>query len=414
MLPTNPRFRINSTVGLYFKLLSNLIPEGRDQGTLNILEQKLSEKFNKEYCIFVPQARVGIYLAIKSLIRNNKKEIVLSPYTIADVVNMVICAGAIPVFADISRNSCNITPESVRKRLTPNTAAVMITHLHGIPADPVDFQNLCDSKGLPLVEDAAQAFGAKLCNKAVGSFGKIGIFSFGRYKNITSFYGGAVLTDDKEITESIRKEISSYSPMPKRKLLKRGLDCLIKDLLTAPGIYHFFTYQLVKAAKRKKLNIILKHIEAELDLSLKNEFPDSYKDFPLSVQAEMVLSKLDSVDSDTKVRISNAKIYHQHLSHLHNLITPSLATDGSSIYTCYPVQYEFRDELVTRLLDFGCDIGVQHIKNCADLPAFQAFYRDCPNARATANETIMLPTYPAFGGKNIERTAQAVRKIIRS
>ena len=151
------------------------------------LEEWVKTNHGADYALCSPQARVAIYLAIKSA-PQEKKKIILSPYTIIDVVNMVICAGATPVFCDIGEETCNIDPEEAEKLIDSNTAGIMVTHLHGLVAELPIFKNICKRHNILLIEDAAQAFGAKIKDRH-GTIGDIGIFSFGRYKHISSMYG---------------------------------------------------------------------------------------------------------------------------------------------------------------------------------------------------------------------------------
>jgi dTDP-4-amino-4,6-dideoxygalactose transaminase len=135
-----------------------------------LLEKEVADIQNIGHAITVPMARVGIYLAVSALVRPGRK-IVLAPYTLADVINMVICAGAIPVFADIERSSCNISSVRVSQLIDDHTDAVLVTHLHGLACDMPRLVEVCQQRGVKLIEDAAQAFGTRLNGQAVGTFG---------------------------------------------------------------------------------------------------------------------------------------------------------------------------------------------------------------------------------------------------
>jgi dTDP-4-amino-4,6-dideoxygalactose transaminase len=122
----------------------------------------------------------------------------------------------------------------------------------------------------------------------------------------------------------------------------------------------------------------------------------------------LALSQLDRIDADSRIRIEHAKHYAERLRGIEQIICPPLREDMSHIYTYYPIQAENRDELLRWLMYHKRDVGAQHLKNCADLPSFAEFYRDCPNARATANQVVLLPTYPRYGLRQIEKTANCV------
>src|SRR5204863_3172195 len=99
---------------------------------------------------------------------------ILSPYTLYDVVNMVLAAGGIPCFADIDEDTCNISALEVERLVGPETGAVMVTHLHGLVGSLDRINAICEQRGVPLVEDACQAFGARHGGRRAGTIGTMG------------------------------------------------------------------------------------------------------------------------------------------------------------------------------------------------------------------------------------------------
>src|ERR1041385_4142104 len=116
------------------------------------IERDIAAFLGVKHAVAMPQARVGIYFTLKTFTAK-KKKVILSPYTIHDVINMVICAGATPVFADIDRKTCNIDAKEVEQLIDHDTGAVMVTHLHGLSCDIETIAAICKRKGVALVED---------------------------------------------------------------------------------------------------------------------------------------------------------------------------------------------------------------------------------------------------------------------
>ena len=175
------------------------------------------------HAVAVPMARVGIYLTLKRLIRSGQK-VILSPYTISDVVNMVLCAGGVPVFADIEEGgSCNIDARTVLRLLdsTDDVGAVLVTHFYGLICDIEPILEACRRRTIPVVEDAAQAFGARWQGARAGSLADAGILSFGLLKQVTGFVGGAVLTRHEDLAKRIRLELEAFTVFPRKSLLKQ-------------------------------------------------------------------------------------------------------------------------------------------------------------------------------------------------
>lgn len=189
MLGPNPRYRLYTGWRSYLWFLRDRLlgtPGGERQ--VAVLEAALAERTGLPHAVCTPMCRVGIHLALRGLIRPGS-EVILSPYTIADVVNMVIAAGGRPRFADIEGESCNIDPAEVERLIGPATGAVLVTHLHGLAAPVREIGELCRRHGVPLLEDAAQAFGARIDGAWAGTVGDAGIYSLGTYKNINAWYG---------------------------------------------------------------------------------------------------------------------------------------------------------------------------------------------------------------------------------
>ncbi|MFC1830186.1 DegT/DnrJ/EryC1/StrS family aminotransferase, partial [Thermodesulfobacteriota bacterium] len=248
---------------------------------------------------------------------------------------------------------------------------------------------------------------------SVSSFGDIGIYSFGRYKNLISFYGGMLVTPHEEIQNKVRSELDTFQYMTKVEILKRVAGCLVKDIATSQFIFQHFVYRIFRFSHLNNIEFINQYVAAEPDLNRKYKVPDSYFRRMTPMQARLVSSRIENVENDTAVRMKYASIYHEELADLKELILPPLRTDGSHIYTTFPVQYRKRDSLVRWLTKHRRDIGVQHLKNCAELKAFRDYFRKCPRASAIAEEVILLPTYPRYTEQEVRRNVKVIRTFFR-
>ena len=172
----------------------------------------------------------------------------LSPYTIADVVNMVVCAGGIPLFADIERETCNIDASEVERLIDDSVGAVMVIHFYGLACDIKRIAAVCKGRRVPLIEDAAQAFGVIVDGQAVGTFGQIGILSFGMYKNVNSFLGGMIVTSDAATETKIRQEINKLPYQPLGGYLGKVLQAFFTDVVTFPPLFRAAFFWLFRYA----------------------------------------------------------------------------------------------------------------------------------------------------------------------
>jgi dTDP-4-amino-4,6-dideoxygalactose transaminase len=140
-------------------------------------------------------------LALKSL--SPRREVVVPAYTCYSVPAAVLKAGLRPVLCDIHPGTFDYDDACLQETLSANTLCVVAHHLFGVPSDIPRTRALCRARRIFVVEDAAQAMGVELGGRRLGTLGDVGIFSFGRGKNITCGAGGAILTNSSEIAAAI-------------------------------------------------------------------------------------------------------------------------------------------------------------------------------------------------------------------
>lgn len=406
-----PRYRIYSRMRDYRAIAGDLLTGrwSRGDGTRE-LERAVEKSNGVAHALCIAKARVGIYVAIQALIEPGQK-VVLSPYTISDVVNMVICAGGVPVFADLGPDTCNVDADDVERLIDGDTGAVLVTHLHGLACDVERIAAACAARGVPLVEDAAQAFGTRVGGRRVGSFGTAGIYSFGMYKNVNAFFGGMVVTSDSDLAERLRARIDAFPAQEVGYYLTKVASGAASDLATWPPLFKSLTYRVFRYGFLNEVGFLNNQVTVDVDPQIKRELPESYLRRMTPMQARIVLDQLDRVDDDIRARIAFAQMYDAGLRDVPEVGRPPLRTDFSHTYTYYPIQVPDRKALLRHLMSERRDAAAQHLHNCADLPCFAEFHRECPNARRTAGSVVLLPTYPRYSSADVERNIASIRRF---
>lgn len=405
-----PRFRVYSSFSDYASIARDLLTGGVSRGeSIEDLEGAISRRNDAGHALCIAKARVGIFVAIRALVRPGQ-EVVLSPYTISDVINMVVCAGGIPVFADLAPDTCNVDVEDVARLVGENTGAVMVTHLHGLACDVRKIAALCRERGVPLVEDAAQAFGARVGGQQVGTFGDAGIYSFGMYKNLNSFFGGMVVTPRDDLSAKLRAEVSAFPAQEVGYYLTKLASGVASDLATWPPLFKALTYRVFRYGFLHDVGFLNSQVTVDVDPQIKRSLPESYLRRMTPMQARLVLRQLESVDTHIRQRIERAEVYHAGLRDVPEVSLPPLRTDFSHTYHYFPIQVTDRQALLRHMMTERRDVAGQHLHNCADLPCFEEFHRDCPNARRTAGAVVLLPTYPRYSLEDAERNVASIRR----
>ena len=165
-------------------------------------EQRVADYHDVKHCIAMCNGTVALEIAIRAL--GLQGEVIIPSYTFIATAHALHWQGIKPVFADIDPNTHNLDPESVRKMITPETSGIIGVHLWGRAA-PVDaLQKIADEHDLKLMFDAAHAFGCSNEGTMIGNFGACEVLSFHATKFFNTFEGGAVLTNDDELAETMR------------------------------------------------------------------------------------------------------------------------------------------------------------------------------------------------------------------
>lgn len=161
-------------------------------------ETELAKRIGSDYCHLCSSGTAALCIALAACGIGAGDEVIVSPFTFIATIEAVLAAGAVPVFSEIDETLC-LDPESLESAITPRTKAVLPVHMCGAMAHIEEIGNFCSRKGLILIEDACQSFGATFNGKALGTFGQMGCFSFDPVKTVTCGEGGAVVTDNKAL-----------------------------------------------------------------------------------------------------------------------------------------------------------------------------------------------------------------------
>lgn len=156
------------------------------------------------YAVSVFNGTVAIHLALEALGIGEGDEVIMPNLSFIATANAVLHARAIPVFADIEPDTLGIDPKDIERKITRKTKAIMPVHLYGHPANMEPILEIASRHNLLVIEDAAEAHGAKAYGKTVGAFGKCATFSFYGNKIITTGEGGMITTNDQDLDKKLR------------------------------------------------------------------------------------------------------------------------------------------------------------------------------------------------------------------
>jgi len=203
-----------------------LVDRSRTNFILENIEKRVAEYVGTKHAVVCSSARNAIRFSLLALGIGHEDRVVVPDYACEILPITVFCTGAQPRFCDVDRNTCAMTSTSLKKALgqaRANTKATILIHPLGFPADAFAIMELAEKTGISLIEDAAQSLGASIFHRQTGSFGHIGVFSFGKFLNCN--LGGAAVTNDQNLADKIRllktqEERKALLPSPAYRLIE--------------------------------------------------------------------------------------------------------------------------------------------------------------------------------------------------
>jgi dTDP-4-amino-4,6-dideoxygalactose transaminase len=224
-----------------------------DGPSTKILIQQLQRILGVPYVLPVTSGTHGLEMILSCLDLKTGDEVIVPSFTMSSTANAVLLAGATPVFADIEGTRYTIDPEDVKRHITPRTKGIIMVHYAGMPSLMEELLALAKKYHLFIVEDAAHTIGATYKGKALGTFGDAGAFSFHGTKNICCGEGGAVVTNNENLANSM--ETYRQNGTNRRDFLRGKVD---KYTWVGKGTSFFLSDILasILVAQVKKISII--------------------------------------------------------------------------------------------------------------------------------------------------------------
>jgi len=339
------------------------------------LEEKIAGYIGTKYAIGVSSGTDALVLSLRALAIQRKNEeywdredlVITTPFTFTATGDAILRAGATPFFVDIDPDTYNIDPNLVReavRKYGQRVKGIVPVHLYGQPCNMDEIMEIARENGLFVIEDCAQSFGAKWNEKSTGSFGDTGCFSFFPSKNLGGFGdGGMVTTNDKELAELIRM------------LLKHG--------------------------GKDKYNVDHIGYNARLD----------------TLQAAILLAKMEHVGEFTKRRRKIAEIYNNNLQTINWVKIPAVQNRAYHVYHQYTIRVleGKRGSLRRALKEKGIDTMVYYPVPLHKMRVFEGrclVYSALEESERASQEVLSLPIEPLMDEEDILRVTKAISSVL--
>lgn len=326
-------------------------------------EREFAAYCGASHCIALNSGTSALHLALLAAGVGPGDEVITVPFTFVASVAAVLYAGARPVLVDIDPQSFNMDPAAVEAAITPRTKAILPVHLYGQPVDMDPIMEVAGRHNLVVIEDAAQAHGAKYKGRPVGSIGHIACFSFYPTKNLGAYgEGGAVTTNNTQCAETIRR-LRDWGQDRKYHHVLRGYNYRMEGLQGAI------------------LRVKLRHLEiwTERRRAVAQQYHEALRDCGLTLPHEMPWAR--------------------------------------HVYHVYTLRSEERDALQAALSAEGIQTAIHYAIPAHLQPAYADLgYRegDLPRAEIACKQVLSLPMYPELSTPAVAHVTAAVRKAVAS
>jgi len=332
-------------------------------------ENRLAEFVGTDFCTVFNSGTSALHSTLLAMHIGSGDEVIVPSFTFIATANAPLFTGAKPIFADIEEETYGLDPEDVKERITQKTKAIIPIHYGGCPCKIGDLREVADDYHLALIEDAAEALGARIGSKRVGGFGDSAVLSFCQNKIITTGEGGAVVTNSKEVDDNSRR-IRSHG---------RSDD---GDYFSSNDLTDYLTIGY---------NFRMSNITAALGLSQLSKIHDIIE--MRRQNAEFLTSKLKKEVKDVVPPIPPQGYYH--------------------VYQMYSVRAPKKDKLMTVLADRG--IATKTYFYPVHLTSFYKNLLKCtcelPITEKVSNEILALPMYPGLTEDEMSYTVDEIKNF---
>lgn len=339
----------------------------------------------------IGRARAGIYLLVKLAVGGRRRKVLMSPFTIPDVITMVVLAGGEPVFYDFEPRSTACGIADLESLIDDETACVIVTHYHVNERRLPQIAEICCAKGAYLFDDCAISFGGHISGKPIGTLTDASVFSFSSFKLLNYFWGGLITTRNAEIAARITETVDQWPRLNARDYAAPLKACLRYDLASRPLLFSSLVFPLIQRRLKRSFEAKgLEHIRIETA-----EINPTLTSRPALAASAEWMSKLDKIDPWLARRRQIAGIYRRHLGdRMVGADTPDDIVDGSC-FTNFPiiVPTERCGEIVRAMIFAGFDVGRTLYPNAHRHPKFVSVAGHSSNVDHMVNSTVYLPTH---------------------
>ena len=371
------------------------------------LESEFKKYLGLKYSFSFNSGRSSLMAILNGLGLEKGSEVLLQAFTCNAAVNPIIWSSLKPVFVDINENDFNIDIHDLKRKITPQSKAVIVQHTFGLPAEIDEIIKICQENDLILIEDCAHSLGSKYKGKKIGTFGRASFFSFSRDKIISSVYGGMAITNDDELAKKIKEYQKKIGYPSSCWISQQLIHPVLMNWLILPtyrflGKYLLILFQLI--------HVLSKAVHWKEKKGLKpSYFP---KKMPNSLSA-LALNQFEKIERFNQHRKKIAEFYYQELENTEFELIKKYQ-NRENIFLRFTVKHLKAHEIIKKAWQNNLLIGDWYTGPVApdDTNLNKVGYTlgDCLNAEKQAEKTLNLPTHINISKKQARKVVNFLKQ----
>jgi perosamine synthetase len=381
-----------------------------DAGEEAVFKEKMASLLGRDsHIIPIGRARAGVYLAVKHTVTTARTRVIMSPYTLPDMINMVKFAGGDPVFVDFLPKSTNVDVDHLQSLMDEKTACVLLTHYHINQADTAEILNICRSRQVRLLDDCAIALGGQISGRPVGTGTDASIFSFSGFKIFNFFWGGMVACTSPTFFSDMEADVSHWPrlrlPQYFKQAVKVGRYGIATSSIAFPLLFPI-RRQMIESGEDNDI-FPLSRIETTAIDSTITSRPS------ISAFAEWNY-KFDSISGIIAHRRAIASVYDIYFRAIGVSAETSDDKRMESAVVNYPiiVAPQKRGAVYRAILREGFHVGLSLYPNAHEMEHFSTIPGRSSNVSALVRSIITLPTHRRISLPYAERLARCVNQVL--
>jgi perosamine synthetase len=372
-------------------------------------EARFAEYHKTQHAIATSYGRMAFYYILRALELPAGSEVIFPALTFWVVPEIARRAGLRPVFVDVDPATFNIDPSKIEESITERTRAIVPTHLYGQPCEMDRITRLAEKYHLYIVEDCAQAVGARYRGRRVGTLGHAAFFSFQLLKGINTYGGGMAVTNDAELADRIRTFAMSEPSQSAGELARRFASGYAARCAVSPTGFSCWGWPLQAAAS------FLGHYDLSRYVWEKirplDPFPASYRRRYSNAQAIIGIRALEKLDEFNARSRNHAIRYSSGLTNCRTVRTPPFRPDVEHVYYQYCIYVSDAARASRRAIRQGVDFETTHVDICSALELFaESNPARCTGAEQT-EKALQLPVYSRLRDSDVERVLGVVKEV---